>query len=146
MNARHDIDILQQAVGLLTSSKDSELEALSLKWRAASRLAAEEVFASARDRVNRMGGVGAMREREREQKEFQAGWDELPQKCGSEDGEEVDEREERFEEEWDYDRETREAKEKDAGRDDDVSFFRLCVFMLRLLLMIRTELYYGYDA
>lgn len=40
------------------------------RWRTASRAAAEEVFASTRDRVNRMGGVGAWKEREQEQKEW----------------------------------------------------------------------------
>lgn len=40
------------------------------RWRAASQAAAEEVFASTRDRVNRMGGVGAWQEREREQREW----------------------------------------------------------------------------
>lgn len=38
--------------------------ALIGKWKVASREAAEEVFGDVRDRVNRMGGVGAWRERE----------------------------------------------------------------------------------
>lgn len=40
----------------------------------ASRAAAEEVYEKARDKVNRMGGVGAMRERERERSRGGMGW------------------------------------------------------------------------
>ena len=59
---------------------DVRLENLIIKWRDASRRAVEEVFAGARDRVNRMGGVAAWKEREREKLEQQQqgsswGWD-----------------------------------------------------------------------
>lgn len=59
---------------------DTRLENLMLRWRDASRRAAEEVFAGARERVNRMGGVAAWKERERERLEQQHqnsswGWD-----------------------------------------------------------------------
>ncbi|KAJ4358038.1 uncharacterized protein N0V89_002617 [Didymosphaeria variabile] len=67
---RNDIQILSQAHTLATSSKDNDLLALSERWRIASRAAAEELFATTRDRVNRMGGVGAWKDREREQKEW----------------------------------------------------------------------------
>jgi Swi5-dependent recombination DNA repair protein 1 len=68
---RNDIQILSQAHALATSSKDDDLFALVERWRTASRAAAEELFASTRDRVNRMGGVGAWKDREREQKEWE---------------------------------------------------------------------------
>ena len=43
------------------------------KWQRISREAAEELFAGAKDRVNRMGGVGAWRERNQKQTQR---WDE----------------------------------------------------------------------
>ncbi|KAF2246674.1 hypothetical protein BU26DRAFT_541735 [Trematosphaeria pertusa] len=70
MQLRNEIQILQQAAALATSSKDEDLLVLIERWRTASRAVAEELFASTRDRVNRMGGVGAWKEREREQKEW----------------------------------------------------------------------------
>ncbi|PVH97486.1 hypothetical protein DM02DRAFT_81399 [Periconia macrospinosa] len=70
MQLRNDIHILNQAHALVTSSKEQDMLVLIDRWKAASRAAAEEVFATTRDRVNRMGGVGAWQEREREQKEW----------------------------------------------------------------------------
>ena len=76
--------------------------ALIQKWRNASRAAAEDVFAKARDRVNKMGGVSAMRDREKQSREKAWGWDDdQPKKTDGGDeveeedeGEEQDEREE----------------------------------------------------
>ncbi|OCK85562.1 hypothetical protein K432DRAFT_318126 [Lepidopterella palustris CBS 459.81] len=70
ISLRTDIQTLTQAHALATTSTDADLEVLIERWRAASRAAAEEIFASTRDRVNRMGGVGAWREREREQRDW----------------------------------------------------------------------------
>ncbi|KAF1966612.1 hypothetical protein BU23DRAFT_593031 [Bimuria novae-zelandiae CBS 107.79] len=67
---RNDIQILSQAHTLAASTKDDDLLVLIEQWRTASRAAAEELFATTRDRVNRMGGVGAWKDREREQKEW----------------------------------------------------------------------------
>ena len=77
------------------------------KWKGKSREAAEEVFAVARDRVNRCGGVGGLRDRERERGKGRGwGWDEGVEREGDEgddgsgdagardDVEVVDEREE----------------------------------------------------
>lgn len=81
-------------------------------------MAAEEVFAKARDRVNRMGGVGAMRERERN-----SGW-------GKWEEERKDEREDRGEglvEEREGDGQEDEREEGvrkvevGGGDDDEVS-------------------------
>lgn len=69
---RNDIQILSQAHALATSTKDEDLVVLTGRWRTASRAAAEELFSTARDRVNRMGGVGAWKDREREQREWKA--------------------------------------------------------------------------
>lgn len=70
MQMRNEIQMLSQAHALASSSKDEDLGILTDRWRTASRAAAEELFATTRDRVNRMGGVGAWKEREKEQQEW----------------------------------------------------------------------------
>ncbi|SLM33613.1 hypothetical protein LPUS_02138 [Lasallia pustulata] len=77
---RAELDTYIQALKIETSGKDAELEALIAKWKSASRAAAEEIFGGVKDRVNRMGGVGAWREREREAKKRFSAWDEEPAK------------------------------------------------------------------
>jgi Swi5-dependent recombination DNA repair protein 1 len=72
---RRENEQLRQALTILDSSKDTELENLIVKWRSAARLAAEEVYGSARDKVNRMGGVEGLREQERQTKELRQQWE-----------------------------------------------------------------------
>ncbi|KAK7540851.1 uncharacterized protein J3D65DRAFT_616709 [Phyllosticta citribraziliensis] len=74
-NVKSEVDTFEQALAISTSTKDQELEELIQKWREASRAAAEEVFGTVRDRVNKMGGVGAWREREQRQQEWKQGFD-----------------------------------------------------------------------
>ncbi|KAI4128444.1 MAG: hypothetical protein LQ347_004178, partial [Umbilicaria vellea] len=87
---RAELDTFTQALKIETSGKDTELEALIAKWKSASRDAAEEIFGGVKDRVNKMGGVGAWREREMEAKKRFSAWDEEPVKREG-DGEEEDE-------------------------------------------------------
>ncbi|KAF2017885.1 hypothetical protein BU24DRAFT_449464 [Aaosphaeria arxii CBS 175.79] len=75
LQLRSEIQILTQAHALLTSSKDKDLEREIEMWRTASREVAEDLFATTRERVQRMGGVGAWKDREREQKEWRAKWE-----------------------------------------------------------------------
>lgn len=69
---RQDLDTVQQAEKIESAGQDAELESLISKWKMASRELAEEVFRTAKDRVNRMGGVGAWRERSQRP----GGWEE----------------------------------------------------------------------
>lgn len=62
---KNDIDTLRQASKISTSNTDADLEALIQKWKAASQTAAEELFGTVKERVNRMGGVAAWRESEK---------------------------------------------------------------------------------
>lgn len=71
-DARAELDTLDQALTFATSNKDAELAALTRKWRDATRAAAEEVFAGAKERVDGMGGVGAWRRGN--QSQSQRGW------------------------------------------------------------------------
>lgn len=65
---RNDIDALNQAAKY-TSDTDNDLEELALKWKLASQAAAEEIFGSVKERVNRMGGVEAWRDSEKQKYE-----------------------------------------------------------------------------
>jgi len=128
---REDIDTLTSAAKILHSGRDAELEKLIACWKRVSRAAAEEVFAGVRDKVNRMGGVGAWREREREKREWLGGWDREEGKGGGEDGEDGEggeerERREQYEGEVsEYDAREEGGRKTDPlfeeGRDDDVS-------------------------
>ncbi|CAG8923943.1 unnamed protein product [Penicillium salamii] len=59
---RSEIDQAKQALRLETSNKDTELEALIVKWRLISQNAADEAFIGAQERVKRMGGMAAWKE------------------------------------------------------------------------------------
>lgn len=143
LRQKQDLDTLKQALAILSSPKSLELDNLAEKWRSASRLAAEEVFAGARDKVNKMGGVGAWREREKERTNFGKQWDEPPPTNDDEDedddGEETSEEEEEAEEGDErvdkgdrpiklskkemrqLEREARVAREEIWGYDDDTA-------------------------
>lgn len=116
MQLRSELQILTQAHALATSTKDEDLQVLIDRWRTASRAAAEELFGSTRDRVNRMGGVGAWKAREKEAKERTMRWDIEERQAEREKMEEARE-EGRLEDEV-YDRYAEMAEEQE-GRDDD---------------------------
>jgi hypothetical protein len=169
MKPRQDIDALNQALRLAESSRDVELDELTTKWRTAARQAAEEVFSGARDKVNRMGGVGAWRERQQEAAERNEEWNKPQEQDDEEEiydeeGELVEiikhKREERFDDEWEYDAEMKKEKKKEESRDDDVSnqsfgcWSRLAVMLIvsqsftmdMMLKMMNIELsLIGYD-
>jgi Swi5-dependent recombination DNA repair protein 1 len=66
---RNDIDALNQAAKYTSDSTDNDLEELAVKWKLASQAAAEEIFGSVKERVNRMGGVEAWRDSEKQKYE-----------------------------------------------------------------------------
>lgn len=147
MQLRNEIQMLTQAQSLATSSQDEDLVVLIDKWRTASRAAAEELFGSTRDRVNRMGGVGAWMEREREAKERQKKWDQEELDAQREKLEEAKENGEVSEEAFDEYSGVEEAKIEDEketfkGANDDVS----CVLFVREGLLTRTVFHHGHDA
>lgn len=63
---RNELDNARQALRIESSSKDTELEGLIIKWRLVSQEAADEVFAGAQERVTKMGGMAAWRERSKQ--------------------------------------------------------------------------------
>lgn len=157
IKTRQDIDTLSQALSILRSNNASELETLEEKWCRAARSAAEEIFASAKDRVNRMGGVGAWRERERERVERMRGWFEEEQRIGDDKEEEgQDGRDEETyregPEKWVYDfrgektqdDENRIHSEQEIFQDDDVGLFPRSGS--RDLLIGVADIHHGHDA
>lgn len=62
---RANLETATQALKLESSTKDIELQALITKWRLVSQDAADEVFVGAKERVARMGGLAAWKERSR---------------------------------------------------------------------------------
>lgn len=129
MQLRNEIQTLTQAHALATSTKDDDLQVLIDKWRTASRAAAEELFGSTRDRVNRMGGVGAWKEREKEAKERTMKWDLEEREAEREkieeakaNGEVDDEAYDRYAEMADEQRPDEEEDNMPKVADDDVSF------------------------
>lgn len=73
-SVRTELDTLSQALRIAASTKDAELEALTRKWRDATRAAAEDVFATTKDRVDGMGGIGVWKQSERRQQEWSLGF------------------------------------------------------------------------
>ncbi|KAL1617365.1 hypothetical protein SLS54_007918 [Diplodia seriata] len=71
---RTELDTLKQALRIATSTNDAKLEALTRKWRDATRAAAEDVFATTKDRVNGMGGIGVWKQNEQRQQEWRLGF------------------------------------------------------------------------
>ncbi len=133
---RRSLDTAQQALKLTSSPRETELESLIAKWKLASREAAEEVFQGAEDRVNQMGGVGAWRERSRENK---AGWgdDEQAASNGRLSGEQREEREiQREELETERKKYGMEGTEEEVvERDDEDVSWRWMVSRLPPILM-----------
>jgi Swi5-dependent recombination DNA repair protein 1 len=149
---RNDIDALNQAAKYTNDSSDNDLEELAIKWKAASQAAAEEIFGSVKERVNRMGGVEAWRDSEKQKYQRSNGMGEFaePEKVDDADcefdsqGEELpeDEQEYRKKEKRRVQREAMEAADVDepvveeqtglkqvwqqTGNDDDVSMRMPC--------------------
>jgi hypothetical protein len=87
---RTNLDTAVQALQLESSTKDTELEALIVKWRRISQDAADEAFAGAQERVGKMGGMKAWKERS---KRDATRWDEDEEKR---EIEHIDEEEEEY--------------------------------------------------
>ena len=73
---KQQLDTVEQALQVLKHNKDEELQTLVAKWKNTSREVAEEVFKEAKEKINRMGGVGAWRERSTSRP---SGWEEQEQ-------------------------------------------------------------------
>ncbi|KAL5119779.1 hypothetical protein ACEQ8H_002385 [Pleosporales sp. CAS-2024a] len=120
MQLRNEMQVLSQAHTLATSTKDDDLVLLIDKWRTVSRAVAEELFATTRDKVNRMGGVGAWKAREREGKERQQQWDREEREAERERLEEAKENGEIGDE--DYDKYTEMAEDNGGEGEEEETF------------------------
>lgn len=84
---REELNVAKQALRIESSNKDAELEGLIKKWRLASQEAADEVFAGAQERVTRMGGLAAWKERSKRDT-FQWDYEEEEKEHAHENGDE----------------------------------------------------------
>lgn len=82
---RNDIETLDQAAKLRSTTTDHDLEKLTQKWKEASQSAAEELFGTVKERVNRMGGVAAWRESEKRKYDRSNGLGEFAQEVEESD-------------------------------------------------------------
>ena len=63
---RQSLDTAEQALQIVTSDQDKQLEALITKWKLAARDAAEELFIDAKARIDEMGGLEAWQRKVRD--------------------------------------------------------------------------------
>ncbi|KAI9705922.1 MAG: hypothetical protein M1836_005328 [Candelina mexicana] len=143
---REELETLEQALRIESSGEDNELQNLVHKWKSASREAADEMFTSVRDRVNRMGGPAAWRDMQRKKAEWRSGGFDEPEekKADSEDEEAADvEKRDLYAE---YDVEPEESREEsggqylDEGKDDDAFTMDMMLQSLNIELNV-----IGYD-
>ena len=141
---RQTLETHTQALKLESSNRDLELAQLTTTWRAASQAAAEEIYAGVRERVNRMGGVGAWREREKEQREkgWAGGWDDGGKVEGERGDGDGDVEEEGVEEKREREDGEKDALERaDVGSDDEGFTMDMMLKKLNIELQI-----IGFDA
>ncbi|PSN67079.1 hypothetical protein BS50DRAFT_573830 [Corynespora cassiicola Philippines] len=147
LQLRSEIQILTQAHTLATSSKDEDLSKLIDTWRTASRAAAEELFATTRDRVNRMGGVGAWKEREREQREWRRKRDLEEFEAERERLEEARENAEGDQEQYEYygleEQDSSKAEEEEPSNSADDESFTMDMMLKTLNVDLKLI---GYDS
>jgi len=144
---RQALDTAQQALKIQSSNTDVELELVIGKWQRISREAAEELFASAKDRVNRMGGVGAWRERNQKQTQR---WDEeepVNQDALTDEQkdliEEEEEEREAMNQKYGIEKVDQEVEEKEDKVGLLLLFNSSCA---RLIAIANAVVYNGYDA
>jgi Swi5-dependent recombination DNA repair protein 1 len=119
---RNDIDALNQAAKYTNDSSDNDLEELAIKWKAVSQAAAEEIFGSVKERVNRMGGVEAWRDSEKQKYERSNGMGEFaePEKVDDADCEFDSQGEELPEDEQEYRRKEKRRVQREAMEAADI--------------------------
>ncbi|KAL2271249.1 hypothetical protein VTJ83DRAFT_620 [Remersonia thermophila] len=116
--AQQRLELVQQARRIEEASRankaDAGLRERIAKWKAASRLAAEELFELVRERAEGMGGARAWRENERRKARSGGFWaDEDGQERGGERDEDGEERDE----EEDDEEETKREEEEEEGEE-----------------------------
>ena len=119
---RNDIDLLNQAAKYSSDATDHDLEELAMKWKLASQSAAEEIFGTVKERVNRMGGVQAWRDSEKQKYERSSGMGEYaePEKVDDADCEFDSQGEELPEDEQEYRKAEKRRVRREAEEAADV--------------------------
>jgi Swi5-dependent recombination DNA repair protein 1 len=121
-SVRNDIDLLNQAAKYSSDATDHDLEELAVKWKLAAQSAAEEIFGTVKERVNRMGGVQAWRDSEKQKYERSSGMGEYaePEKEDDADCEFDSQGEELPEDEQEYRKKEKRRVRREAEEAADV--------------------------
>lgn len=114
---RHNLDTVQQAEKIESLGKDAELEKLIQKWKHASRELAEQVFCTAKDRVNRTGGISAWRDKHQPFSSWDEKEDLALEDLTDEQREAIDDAKAEAEHEKDYYRSKSPSQEDNKERD-----------------------------
>ncbi|KAL4799034.1 hypothetical protein BDV19DRAFT_385714 [Aspergillus venezuelensis] len=142
---RSELDTVQQALRIESSNRHEELETLISKWKKVSQDAAEEVFTGAQERISRMGGVKAWREK---MKSDDARWEqEMESWFGNVDGgdlefdeDEIRLRKEEVRQEMEREREKNGRKEEEVEAESEE--FTMDMMLKTLNIELATV---GYD-
>lgn len=137
---RTELDTAQQALRIKSSSRDDELRTLKIKWRGISQKAAEELFETAKDKIERMGGVAAWRDRERQRVKRMAMWEDDEFYAGGGEDEEREKRDDGFD---DFEEVISGQKDED---EEEVSILMLEAVIDVIMLIGWIDIYNGYDA
>jgi SEL1 protein len=127
---RSELDTVQQALRIESSSRDEELEALIAKWKKVSQDAAEEVFTGAQERISRMGGVQGWREKMRstdnrwEQEEMESWFVNVNAEALDFDADEVEARRAEMREEAE-----KKAREEQKKREAEANESEVCLLL-----------------
>ncbi|KAL9008696.1 MAG: hypothetical protein Q9173_006202, partial [Seirophora scorigena] len=115
---RASLETTSQALEIEASTADARLEALIQKWKTASRDAAEEVYTISKDRVDRAGGVKALKKQEWEMRQSREWEGDERKSCTGDDAVTEDKKQERGT------RDTHGRKEEadQVAEDDEVRF------------------------
>ncbi|KAL4950875.1 hypothetical protein BDW69DRAFT_171184 [Aspergillus filifer] len=143
---RSELDTVQQALRIESSNRDEELETLISKWKKVSQDAAEEVFTGAQERISRMGGVKAWREKMKsddarwEQEEMESWFGNVDGRDLEFDEDEVRIKKEEVREEMEREKEKMGVKEEESEAESEE--FTMDMMLKTLNIELATV---GYD-
>ncbi|KAL2845742.1 hypothetical protein BJY01DRAFT_213986 [Aspergillus pseudoustus] len=140
---RSELDTVQQALRIESSSRDEELEDLINKWKKVSQDAAEEVFTGAQERISRMGGVKGWREKMNsidnrwEQEEMESWFGNIDAEANDMDADEVEARKAEMREEIE-----KKAQDQKADQGNEPEEFTMDMMLKTLNIDLKLI---GYD-
>lgn len=137
---RSELDTAQQALRIESSSRDEHLRALTVKWRNISQKAADDLFDTAKEKVERMGGLHVWEQTEKERMRRSHMWEDKDFRQGS-DGD--SDRAMISEESEGH---TTKSCKKEGSEDEEVSTISYYYYHVQTGLIRCLDIYNGHDA